>query len=223
MRSLRLTRSPTRRQRATPSRATAIVDETPPTLSETSTPSNTEVLLTYNEPLDPDSIPGTSAFTVSANANEILSATLTVQDTGSGFLGCNNVTIGLPSGDRCSTTSTLTADAFSYNGTDYEVELIELKAGTLDLEVDQTLTAAAVADLTLNVGATSFAFADAIHSSGTTLRWTSTGLTWSENDQIALSIGGVTARTARPFPRQRSAEPRASCSRSARLSAPATR
>ena len=177
--------------------ATAIVDETPPTLSETSTPSNTEVLLTYNEPLDPDSIPGTSAFTVSANANEILSATLTVQDTGSGFLGCNNVTIGLPSGDRCSTTSTLTADAFSYNGTDYEVELIELKAGTLDLEVDQTLTAAAVADLTLNVGATSFAFADAIHSSGTTLRWTSTGLTWSENDQIALSIGGGTARTAR--------------------------
>ena len=44
--------------------ATAIVDETAPTLSMTSTPSNTEVLLTYNEPLDPDSIPGTSAFTV---------------------------------------------------------------------------------------------------------------------------------------------------------------
>ena len=44
--------------------ASPIVDETAPTLSMTSTPSNTEVLLTYNEPLDPDSIPGTSAFTV---------------------------------------------------------------------------------------------------------------------------------------------------------------
>ena len=47
--------------------ATPIVDETAPTLSETSTPSNTEVLLTYNEPLDPDFIPAASAFTAVVN------------------------------------------------------------------------------------------------------------------------------------------------------------
>ena len=176
--------------------ASPIVDETAPTLSMTSTPSNTEVLLTYNEPLDPDSIPETSAFTVWANANEILSATLTVRDTGSGFLGCSNVNIGLPSGDRCSTPSTLTDDAFSYDGTDYEVEVIELKAGTLAIETDLVLTAAALADLTLNVGATSLAFADASHT-GLSLSWTSTGLTWSQGETIALSIGGGTARTAR--------------------------
>ena len=172
--------------------ASPIVDETAPTLSMTSTPSNTEVLLTYNEPLDPDSIPAASAFT--ANANEIWSATLTVKDTGSDFLDCSNVNIGLPSGDRCSTPSTLTDDAFSYDGTDYEVEVIELKAGTLDIEIDLFLTAAAVGDLTLKVGATSLAFADASHS-GLLLRWTSTGLTWSQGETIALSIGGGTART----------------------------
>ena len=151
----------------------------------------TEVLLTYNEPLDPDSIPGTSAWAI---ANEILSATLTVKDTGSGFLGCNNVNVGLPSGDRCSTSSTLTEDAFSYDGRDYEVEVIELKAGVLEIETDLTLTATALADLTLNVGATSLAFADASQF-GLSLRWTNTGLTWSQGETIALSIGGGTART----------------------------
>ena len=173
--------------------ATPIVDETPPTLSETSTPSNTEVLLTYNEPLDPDSIPGTSAFTVWANANEILSATLTVQDTGSGFLGCSD-NPSPPFGDECSISSTLTAVAFSYDGTDYEVKIIELKAGTLDFQTNRNLKLVTVRDLTLKVGATSFAFADATHL-GDGLRWTNTGLTWSQGETIALSIGGGTAQT----------------------------
>ncbi|WP_420445371.1 Calx-beta domain-containing protein [Candidatus Poriferisodalis sp.] len=171
--------------------ATPIVDETAPTLSETSTPSNTEVLLTYNEPLDPDSIPETSAFTV--GTNEILSATLTVQDTGSGFLGCND-NPSPPFGDECNISSTLTAVAFSYGGTDYEVEIIELKAGELDFQANRYLEPVTVRDLTLKVGATSFAFADATQQ-GSGLRWTNTGLTWSQGDTIALSIGGGTAHT----------------------------
>ena len=176
---------------AVSSMAVSLVDETAPTLSFTSTPSNTEVLLTYNEPLDADSIPETSAWAI---ANEILSATLTVKDTGAGFLGCANVSGGLPPGAHCSTSSTLTEDAFSYDGKDYEVELIELKAGILAFETDPALTAAALADLTLNVGATSLAFAEASQN-GPSLSWTNTGLTWSQGETIALSIGGGTART----------------------------
>ena len=101
---------------------------------------------------------------------------------------------GLPPGDHCSTSSTLTEDAFSYDGRDYEVELIELKAGILAIETDPALTAAALADLTLNVGATSLAFAEASQN-GPSLSWTNTGLTWSQGETIALSIGGGTART----------------------------
>ncbi len=179
---------------AVSSMAVSLVDNTAPTLTTASTVSNTEVLLTYNEPLDPDSIPAASAFTVWANANEVWSATLTVRDTGSGFLGCNS-NPSAPFGDECNTSSNLTANAFSYDGADYEIRIIELKAGTLAFETNLFLTPPTVRDLTLNVGATSLAFADASHIEGVGVIWTNTGLTWSENDQIALSIGGGTART----------------------------
>ena len=43
---------------------------------------------------------------------QLLTATLTVQDTGSGTLGCNNT----ESGKECSTTTVLTNDDFTYNG-----------------------------------------------------------------------------------------------------------
>ena len=51
--------------------ATAIVDDTAPELSTATTPSETEVLLTYNEPLDSTSIPAASAFTLVVNTGGI--------------------------------------------------------------------------------------------------------------------------------------------------------
>ena len=275
--------------------ASPIVDETAPTLSMTSTPSNTEVQLTYNEPLDPDSIPGTSAFTVKvggtsrtistaaasgasgivltlstafrpgdtltvsytvptlnpiqdiagndaaaltdeavsntlpatapeavasltasntstfgevdlqwsggtwANGSAITkhevhygdhtliwSATLTVKDLGSNFLGCDT----LEDNKRCEPSELLTDHTFSYDSRNYQIDVIELNGGTLKIETNQTfngISAAALADLTLHVGALSFPFADATHSSGT-LTWTGTGLSWSEDDMVPLAI-----------------------------------
>ena len=60
-----------------------------------------------------------------------------------------------------------------------------------------SVTAAALADLTLNVGALSFPFADATHSTGA-LTWTGTGLSWSEDDTVPLAIRAVSPWTEVP-------------------------
>ena len=118
--------------------------------------------------------------------DEIWSATLTVQDTGSGFRGCSNNT-GQSDGKNCSNSSVLTDDTFSYDNKDHEVDILELKNGNLTFDSDVSFTAAALRDLTLNVGSDSFPFENAAHTSGT-LRWDTTGLTWSEDDVVTLSI-----------------------------------
>ena len=291
--------------------ATAIVDETAPTLSETSTPSNTEVLLTYNEPLDPDSIPGTSAFTVLVNtgttartistatlsgtsgilltlspafrpgdlltvsytvptlnpirdiaeneaaalssrlvdntlpatapdmpgslaanfnlisflpplefnadlmdiswtapwpngspiekfqyryaAGPIWSATLTVKDLGSNFLGCDSA----ETNKGCQPGELLTDRTFSYDSTSYRIDTIDLIGGQLRLQTGTVLSASALADLTLEVGTTSLPFADATQSLST-LTWTGTGLSWIEDDTVPLSIRSFTTWTDVP-------------------------
>ncbi|WP_420621973.1 Calx-beta domain-containing protein [Candidatus Poriferisodalis sp.] len=269
--------------------ATAIVDETAPTLSETSTPSNTEVLLTYNEPLDPDSVPAASAFTVSggirtvsaaaasgtsgivltlspafrpgdsltvsyavpamnpiqdiasndaaalagqavvntlaptapeavasltasntstfgevdlqwsggtwANGSAItshevryyapvFSATLAVKELPSSNLGCDS----LLANQGCTPADLLTDNTFSYDSVDYTITALDLNGGNLQLHTDQSgFTAAALADLVLQVGDASFPFADTSGSAGA-LSWTSTGLSWSEDDAVPLAI-----------------------------------
>ena len=176
--------------------ATRIVDDTPPALSTATTPSNTEVLLTYNEPLDSTSIPAASAFAVTANASlalDVWSGTLTVQDTGGGFLGCNS-TPGFPDGDKCSTSTTLTDYTFSYDSRDYEITNIEIKDGILELITNQFITPATARDLTLHVGATRLEFSDA-PATGVLRRWTGTGLTWTEGQVVTLSIDRGTSRT----------------------------
>ena len=291
--------------------ATAIVDETAPTLSETSTPSNTEVLLTYNEPLDPDSIPGTSAFTVLVNtgttartistatlsgtsgilltlspafrpgdlltvsytvptlnpirdiaeneaaalssrlvdntlpatapdmpgslaanfnlisflpplefnadlmdiswtapwpngspiekfqyryaAGPIWSATLTVKDLGSNFLGCDSA----ETNKGCQPGELLTDRTFSYDSTSYRIDTIDLIGGQLRLQTGTVIPASALAELALQVGTTSLPFADATQSLST-LTWTGTGLSWSEDDAVPLSIRSFTAWTDVP-------------------------
>ena len=282
--------------------ATALVDETAPELSTATTPSNTEVLLTYNEPLDSTSIPAASAFTVVVNTgstartvstaalsgtsgivltlspafrpgdgltvsytvpdsnpikdasdNEavaltiqnvdntlpatapdmpgslaanynlisfipplvfnadlmdltwnapwyngspiekfqyryhtpIWDGTLTVKDLGSSFLGCDTQETNL----GCEPGELLTVNDFSYHSVNYQIDVIDLKGGTLTLEANKPFTAAALANLTLHVGALSFPFADATHSAGL-LTWASTGLSWSEDDTVQLAIRG---------------------------------
>ena len=286
--------------------ATALVDETAPELSTATTPSNTEVLLSYNEPLDADSIPAASAFTVvvntggttrtvstaaldgtsgivltvspafrpgdvltvgyavpetnpikDASANEavalanqlvdntlpatapdmpgslaanfnlisflpplvfnadlmdltwtvpwhngspiekfqyryhtpIWDGTLTVKDLGASFLGCDTQ----EANKGCQPGELLTDHNFSYDSVNYQIDVIDLKGGTLTLEASRAFTAAALSDLTLHVGDLSFPFADATHSAGS-LTWASTGLSWSEDDTVQLAIRGPVHR-----------------------------
>ena len=115
--------------------------------------------------------------------DEIWSATLTVKDLGSSFLGCDTS----ETSKGCEPSELLTDNDFSYDSVDYQIDVIDLKGGTLRLEANIAFTAASLADLTLNVGSDSFPFEDATHASGL-LTWSTTGLTWSEDDMIVLSI-----------------------------------
>ena len=118
---------------------------------------------------------------------EIWSATLTVGDLGLGDRGCNSFQPGIADALKCSTSTTLTDNTFSYGGRNYEIEIILLETGFLNFQVDENLTAAEIRDLTLNVGSDSFPFEDASTTSFS-VRWTNPGLTWNEDDMVALSI-----------------------------------
>ena len=172
--------------------ATAIVDETAPELSMATTPSNTEVLLTYNEPLDANSIPAASAFAVAVGVTEVWSATLTVKEFGTlSQLGCHTG----ETNKGCTSAELLTDETFSYAEVDYSLEVVALNGGTLRLEYPQrNLTPAERADLVLWVGDRSFRFADASAGSHQ-LSWSNTGLTWSEDDVVELRIQDWSNRT----------------------------
>ena len=122
----------------------------------------------------------------------IWSATLTVKDLGSNFLGCDTSVPNL----GCEPGELLTDNTFSYDSVDYLIDSIDLIGGQLRLITNRsTIPAAALADLTLHVGALSFPFADATHSSGT-LTWTGAGLSWSEDDMVPLAIRAFTRWTS---------------------------
>ena len=140
-------------------------------------------LYVYDLPgAQPENTPASGAPTVTGAP--VLSATLTVKDLGSNFLGCDTQ----ETNKGCEPGELLTDNTFSYDSVDYEIGIIELKGGQLSFETDKgNIPAAAIRDLTLNVGALSFPFADATHTAGV-LTWSSTGLSWSEDDMIALVI-----------------------------------
>ena len=119
----------------------------------------------------------------------IWSATLTVKDLGSNFLGCDTTVTNL----GCEPGELLTDRAFSYDSVDYLIDTIDLIGGQLRLITNRsTITAASLADLTLDVGGLSFPFADATHSAGA-LTWTGAGLSWSEDDMVPLAISTISS------------------------------
>ena len=114
--------------------------------------------------------------------DEIWSATLTVKNLSGGDKGCNTSLT-----NKCNDSSILTDNDFSYDGRDYVIDIIALNSGQLEFQALLSWTAGSLRDLTLNVGSTSLAFEDSTHTAGL-LTWSNTGLTWSEDDMIALSI-----------------------------------
>ena len=97
-------------------------------------------------------------------------------DVGNGVLGCDNG-LGTPS-QLCNNATVLSDDDFTHDSTDYSVISLFLSSGTLSLKLDPDITTATAA-LTLVVGTTSLALADATTITNTVRVWSSTGLSWT--------------------------------------------
>ena len=127
-----------------------------------------------------------------AQQSSIWSATLTVAvDTQiTGLPGCLNSA-------PCS--SGLTDDDFTYDGVDYTIQSVYVETGSLNVGVNKAIPAGLKAALTLNVGSSQFALADAtLGANGVTVSWSSTGLIWSVGDTVTLSLTGASTTPMTP-------------------------
>ena len=116
--------------------------------------------------------------------NEVWSATLTAEASG-GTSGCNNDSALA----NCSSSSVLSDDEFSYNGTSYAFDTIAISTNTGNFGIAfDTALADGAAQLTLVVDGTTFAFADADTKSTTSRIWNSAGLSWPDGQEVSLSL-----------------------------------
>ena len=114
----------------------------------------------------------------------IWSATLTVKDLGHSILGCSNNVHD----DECSSSSVLTDDDFTHDGTNYAVKtLLVRSSGQLELTFDTTLTTAS-RSLRLTVAGTDFRFDAANIKTDKARVWNSSGLSWTAGDTVAVSL-----------------------------------
>ena len=123
----------------------------------------------------------------------IWSATLTVQSTSGGF-GCQNGT-GIGRSAYCSNSDVLSDDDFPYKSTTYEIKVLQTEpGGTLRAEIGGGAGSVktALSALTLTVGsgmsAKTLAVADATVANDSKLTWSSTGLSWSSGNTVALKL-----------------------------------
>ena len=124
-----------------------------------------------------------------AAQTDVWTATLTPADFGSGSLGCNNASAIATS--KCSTATVLSDDDFTYDSTDYSVTTVFLTTTAFTLTVDADITAATNA-LTVVVGSTSLAFADANTQSTRTRTWFNPGFSWTAGTAVSIRIPDIT-------------------------------
>ena len=122
-----------------------------------------------------------------AAQTDVWTATLTPADFGSGLLGCNNASAT----SKCSTATVLSDDDFTYDSTDYSVTTLYLNATAFTLTVDTDITDATNA-LTVVVGSTSLAFADAIQDTARTRTWFNPGFSWTAGTAVSIRIPDTT-------------------------------
>ena len=118
---------------------------------------------------------------------DVWTATLTPADFGSGLLGCNNASAT----SKCSTATVLSDDDFTYDSTDYSVTTLYLNATAFTLTVDADITDATNA-LTVVVGSTSLAFADAIQDTARTRTWFNPSFSWTAGTAVSIRIPDTT-------------------------------
>ncbi len=122
----------------------------------------------------------------------IWSATLTVRTVFSGTpaqVGCDNRSTG---NRKCSNSTTLSEDEFSYDNTDYTVKRVLRNANEhLEFELNTRATTR-TQDLTLVIGSASYAIEDAntttINNNKSFWRWNNPNLSWSAGDEVAVSL-----------------------------------
>ena len=100
--------------------------------------------------------------------------------------GCDNGTRGA----RCRTSSILTDDDFTLDGTTYHIEVLWLRNNNLTINFDTDLATAAQS-LILEIDGTNFAFEDASQKGDDVRVWNSSGLTWSVGDDVAVKLKSV--------------------------------
>ena len=94
------------------------------------------------------------------------------------------------------TGASLTDEDFTFDGNTYGLDVIDFQGGALSLAFDGTesgdiATKATRDKLTLQVGSESFNLgAGNLQGDQETIVWTNTGLSWSANDTVSLSITG---------------------------------
>ena len=124
---------------------------------------------------------------------EVWSATLTVQVFSNGVLGCNNIITG--DGAKCSTSTVLTEDEFTYDGATYTIDAILLRTATrLEMRINTSLTGDAL-NLTFDVAGTEFAFQDAAVKRSNSADMFSERIwvvgsdpSWAAGDTVALKL-----------------------------------
>ena len=117
---------------------------------------------------------------------DILAATLTVKDLGSGVLGCHS-----SGANRCSSSSVLDPTNTFMVGTTFtsNISRIRLTGGNLSVELSTVIPDAVRTTMTLTLGSTTLDF-PAPNSGTNTYAWTGTGLSWSSGDEVTLKIAG---------------------------------
>ncbi len=127
------------------------------------------------------------SLSVSLNAADLWSATLTAKDLGSEtILGCNQAVTGA----EC--VSGLTDNSFTYAGTDYQISALSVNDnGTLFLTLNKTIPDS-LNSLVLHVNGRRFGLVSGEKATvvddnaNDTREWSETGLSWSANDSIRL-------------------------------------
>ena len=139
-----------------------------------------------------------------AQAQAEWSATLTPQNIGNGFLGCDDTLAGVGTIYICEPSGALTDDDFTVGGTGYEVESVDLNSvgGAVRIKFD-TAPDTALKALNFCVGSRAFEFSSATFaSSGTLAQWRgiSPALSWTAGTGVSLKIGRGSSCTEAPPP-----------------------
>ena len=120
---------------------------------------------------------------------------LTTVDLGFNLLGCSN---GVPRG-RCSSTTVLSEDSFTYDSTDYTITgFFTRSGGNLEIIVDADLTTNTLADLTLVVGSTSLVLSGGTASGTSKLIFASSGVTLTAGTDITVKLTAPGTPNAAP-------------------------